>query len=440
MKIKRRCFVRVISFSLALVLALGGFLIKECAYKNKLKQRIELSYKQSLSEFSSLLTDINNDLKKQFYSTSDRMLNLLSSNIYKNTACAKECLERLPVSPDKSENIYKFLSTAGDFSKAVAVSENVQIAQKNKTQLKKLIEFSEKLTSEISDVASSFEDSEKFSDDVDNIMNELSNETEFFSATEDVAQISESVPTLIYDGPFSDHVISSKAKLLENKPKLTKDAALKRAKFFTDEDDLKYIGDENSRTESYIFADDDTTCAITKMGGYCLYIAKETDAENTKVSMSAAIENAKKYLNKTLGLQFKESYYIVNENVATINFAFFENGVTFYSDLIKVGVDLEDGDIVSLEARGFVMNHHNREKYTYKHTKSQAEKTINSELKIKTVNKAVALDDAQNEIYCFEFHCKTETGEDIIVYVKDKDLSEQDIFMIIHTDGGDLVL
>ncbi|MBQ4156313.1 MAG: germination protein YpeB, partial [Clostridia bacterium] len=149
---------------------------------------------------------------------------------------------------------------------------------------------------------------------------------------------------------------------------------------------------------------------------------------------------AKKYLNKTLGLQFKESYYIVNENVATINFAFFENGVTFYSDLIKVGVDLEDGDIVSLEARGFVMNHHNREKYTYKHTKSQAEKTINSELKIKTVNKAVALDDAQNEIYCFEFHCKTETGEDIIVYVKDKDLSEQDIFMIIHTDGGDLVL
>ena len=271
-------------------------------------------------------------------------------------------------------------------------------------------------------------------------MNKISNNTEFFSATEDIAQISESAPTLIYDGPFSDHVISAKPKLLESKPIVSKEEALKRAFVFADEDDLKYIGDETSTTESYIFADDDTTCAITKKGGYCLYMNKETDAENTKVSISVAIENAKKHLNKITGLQFKESYYIVNENVATINFAFYENGITYYSDLIKVGVSLEDGDVVQVEARGFVMNHHNREKYIYKHTESQARKAISDDLRIESVNKALVTDNALNEIYCFEFHCKTQLDEDIIVYVKDKDLSEQDIFMIIHVDGGDLVL
>lgn len=440
MNIKNRCFVRIVSFSVAVVVALCGFILKECDAKNRFKQRLELSYKQSLSEFSSFLNDINNGLKKQLYSSSAQMSTAISTDVYKNTASAKECLSRLPISQENSQNIYKFLATAGDFSKAVAVSKDEETLQKNKKQLKNLIEFSEKFTTKISQTATAFEDSSSFAKDVDNLLKSIAKDTEFSSQTEDISQISSAIPTLIYDGPFSDHVISQKAKLLETGEFVSQTDAKAKAKKIADEDDLKYIGDEKSKTESYIFESDDSVCAITKMGGFCLYMNEQTDPDVSKVSISRAIEIAKKFLFKTYNLNFKESYYIVSENIATINFAYLENDITFYSDLIKVGVDLQDGDVVSLDARGFIMNHHKRQVYKFKHPVEKAQQKISKELSVKSVNKALVVDDALNEIYCFEVHCKTQENEDMLIYIKDSDLSEQNIFLVVHTDGGDLVL
>ncbi len=417
---------------------LGGFALKINVEKNNLKSRIGLGYKQSLSEFSALLQEINFDLKKQLYSSTPAMLSAISSDIYKNTAAAKECLERLPISQQNSENIYKFLATTGDFSRAVAISNTEQI-DKNKSQLKKLIEFSDTLSTEISNTAMQFEDGEMLNQDVDNIMKNLEEKTEFSASTEDIAEIAAGVPTLIYDGPFSDHVLKSRAKLLENKPEISKDEAKRIASKLCDED-LEYCCDEESNTESYIFEDDETVCAITKKGGYCLYMNKGSEDDVAKVSKNECISIAKNTLKKIYGLDFKESYYIISENVITINFAVFEDGITYYSDLIKVGVDLSDGTVVSIEARGFIMNHHKREKYEYMHTQSKASEKIGKELSIKSVNKAVVTDDANNEHYCYEFHTKSSDGGDVLVYIDDKDLSEQSIFIIVHTEGGTLAI
>lgn len=56
----------------------------------------------------------------------------------------------------------------------------------------------------------------------------------------------------------------------------------------------------------------------------------------------------------------KESYYAVYNNVCTINFAYENGGITYYPDLIKVGISLSDGSIYSLEARGYLTNHTER--------------------------------------------------------------------------------
>ena len=440
MKINKRVFVKIISFLSAFALVLGGFALKTNCAKNDLKFRIEQGYKQSLSEFSSLLQEINFDLKKQLYSSSSEMLSALSSDIYKNTAAAKACLERLPITQTNSENIYKFLATAGDFSKAVAVSNGEQV-DKNKMQLKKLIEFSDVLATEISNTAMQFEDGELLNEDVNNIINKLENKTEFSASTEDIAEIASGVPTLIYDGPFSDHVLNTKSKLLENAKEISKQQALEIAKKICKKQELAFCCDEESNTESYIFEDEDSVCAITKRGGYCLYMNETDDIEEPQtVSKEKSISIAKNTLKKVYGLDFKESYYIVSENVITINFAYVQDDVVFYSDLVKVGVDLSDGDVVSIEARGFVMNHHKRQNYTYIHTEKQASEKVSKELAIKSVNRAVVTDDALNEHYCYEFHTISQDGGDVIVYINDKDLSEQNIFIILHTQGGELAI
>lgn len=439
MKIRKRRFVRIISFLTAAIFVLCGCALSQLIQKNNLKERIALGYKQSISEFSSLISEINTDLKKQLYSSSPEMLSALSADIYKNSSAAKECLERLPVSQENTDNIYKFLATAGDFSKAVAVSNTDEVTEENKKQLKKLINFSEKLADGITQAAMDLEESNSLTEDVDNVMDKLENETAFSAITEDISEIAADVPTLIYDGPFSDHINRRQALLLENKQEITKEQALIKAKFYADEDDLKYTCDENSNTESYIFEDEDVVCAVTKKGGYCLYMNKTEVSDSQKITDEQAIAKAKQYLNNITGLNFCESYYIINENIMTVNLAFCENDIIYYSDLIKVGVALDNGEIVSVEARGFIMNHHTGKKYDFKNTEQAAKNVINNELTVNKSQKALITDNALNEIYCYEFKCKASDGGDVIVYINDQTLKEENVFIINHVEGGTLV-
>lgn len=438
MRIKKRCFVRTLSFLFAAVLVMGGFALTEYNRRIYLKGQIENSYKQSLSEFSSLISEINFGLKKQLYSSSPALCSTLSADVYKNSSAAKECLERLPVSPENTENIYKFLATAGDFSRAVSVSDSDGISNDNKKQLKQLINYSEKLNNEISSTALNYEDSDLISEDVNNMMNKIDSKTTFSASAEDINEATGDFPTLIYDGPFSDHISKKEPALLKDEATISKDAALKKAQTYLNEQNLKYTCDENSVTESYIFEGKNSVCAVTKRGGYCLYMNKSQTPKNAYVTTDKAISTAKDYLKKITGLIFKESYYIISENVITINFAYTENEIIFYPDLIKVGINLDNGEVISVEARGFVMNHYNRSPENYTNTAAQAQEVLGNELKVESCFKALIADDALNEMYCYEFKCKTDDSDDIIVYVNQKTLKEENIFILIHTDGGTL--
>lgn len=53
----------------------------------------------------------------------------------------------------------------------------------------------------------------------------------------------------------------------------------------------------------------------------------------------------------------QSSYYEKSGGIATINFAYVQDNVTCYSDLVKVRVALDTGEIVGLETNGYIMNH-----------------------------------------------------------------------------------
>lgn len=69
---------------------------------------------------------------------------------------------------------------------------------------------------------------------------------------------------------------------------------------------------------------------------------------------------------KKLGYQdMRSTYYATDGNICTVNFAYCRDGILYYTDLIKVGVSLRDGSVVSLEARGYITNHHRRNVPTF---------------------------------------------------------------------------
>lgn len=90
-----------------------------------------------------------------------------------------------------------------------------------------------------------------------------------------------------------------------------------------------------------------------------------------------------------LGYSNMEStYYAINNNICTINFAYKTENTTYYADLIKVGVSMDNGKIVSLEAQGYLTNHIKRKGFDCKLTKSEAQSKLSKILKLSIAKNA----------------------------------------------------
>lgn len=55
--------------------------------------------------------------------------------------------------------------------------------------------------------------------------------------------------------------------------------------------------------------------------------------------------------------EFAYRYYSLNNGVLAINYAAVQDGVILYPDLIKIGIAMDDGQLVSFDANGYLMNH-----------------------------------------------------------------------------------
>ena len=86
------------------------------------------------------------------------------------------------------------------------------------------------------------------------------------------------------------------------------------------------------------------------------------------------------------------------------------------------------------------MNHTPRTIQSPVHTSQQAQKVLSSYLTIKSVNRAIIPLDSREEKLCYEFLCKGSQQEEILVYVNADTLQEEQLLIVLKTDGGTLTL
>ena len=135
----------------------------------------------------------------------------------------------------------------------------------------------------------------------------------------------------------------------------------------------------------------------------------------------------------------KETYYIKQDGIITINYAYEQDGVTMYPDLIKVKIALDDGEILGVETTGYLNNHEERDLSNIKITKEQAKERINKTLEISSEGLAVIPTKWQTEVLCYEFKGKID-GTEFLVYINAEDGIEQDILVIKNTPNGVLTM
>ena len=204
-----------------------------------------------------------------------------------------------------------------------------------------------------------------------------------------------------------------------------------------DEGGVVYKTEESGTLPAYVFSYKLYTIAVTKNGGYIAYILNEGTPSEQAITEDNAINVAKDYLNKIGYSDMKESYYTVYNNVCTINFAYCKDNITYYSDLIKVGVSLSDGNIFSLEADGYLVNHTEREVPGFAAEQNGVE--LNSNVEILSASRCLIPKSSGVEVFCNEYHCKNKsTGQEVLIYTDSETGEEEDILLLMYSDNGTL--
>lgn len=438
----KRGYIRLLSYSIAVVAALAGFAIMNMNMATQYKARLENNYQQSLNELSETMDSIETNLTKSVYSNSDKMLYEISSDLYSECNEAKDALSRLPVGQMNLSSTYKFISQAGDYATYIAqkVASGKTISDEEHKNLNTLLSYANQLNESINSMVSVCNNGGLIT--ASNVKNE--NNISVNSLTNDMTTAENAFkdyPTLLYDGPFADAVLNREPEMIKNAESYSREDArdVAASAMGCSVDQVSFETEEEGNIPCYVFTYGQKTVGVTKSGGYAAYMIYGGKITKSTITAKNAVNIAKKYLKKLGFENMKETYYMTDNNICVINFAYTNNNVIYYSDLIKVGVSMNDGKVVSIETEGYLTNH--RERAVFKTTKKQADvqKSISPYLNVLDVKNCIIPKDDGTEAMCYEFHCEsTDTNEEVLIYVNTTTGAEENILLLLYSDGGTL--
>lgn len=443
-KINRRLKVKIISFALALTTALSVWGIVQTVRATNYAKQISVAQQRTISALASYIDTLENDLRKMQYVNTSTMASGLSLSLCKASAGAKSCLSELSAGNTQLNTINKFLSQSSDYVQSLTkrIADGDTLTDKDHDQITKLYGYAKELSEQMSYMEEVMYSGSIDFEDAISTLGQLTDKGDLSISYADTVSDAEDsfsdYPTLIYDGPFADNMLTKESEMLKNEKEITAQEAKKRAAEFSGiaEENLIRQEDENGRIKAYVFYCDGTGIAVTKNGGYLMYMLSDTYAGEEKKTEEEAISIAGKYLEKLGFSSMKDSYYSINDGICTINFAYTLDDVICYADLIKVGVALDSGKIVSADTTGYLMNHKSRNIPQNVISSAAAKKVISSTLTVRSSEMAVIPVNDGSEVYTYEFLCQDKDGNDVLVYINAETGKEADIRLLMYSDGG----
>ncbi len=440
-QVSRRGKIRVRLYASVLILVLFSAFVINAQKASELSRQLNADAERSLSTLEACMSSINTNLTKGLYANTTPMLSSMAISLTRDAASAKNSLSALPLSDTQLDNMLKFLSQVGAFvstlDRKLSLGESITSEERN--QLKQLIDVSQKLLSELDTITQGVEDgSVSFKQAGSTLQKSTDQSMQIGSAFGDAEQTLTDYPTLIYDGPFSDHILNQSPKTLEGKSDISKEKALEIASDFigVDKSTLRFDSETNGVIETYNFFVDSINISVCKKGGAVLYLLGSSNAGESVITPEQAVENAKNFLSAKGYKNMKESYYSTQDGICTVNFAYENEGVICYPDLIKLSVSLETGNIISFDARGYIMNHTDRPPVQSKISADEAKMSVSDYLTVMSSRLAVIPTDYKTEKTAYEFHCKTPDEQEVLVYIDVLTAKEDDILLLLYSDGG----
>lgn len=447
MHLSRRNLVRIISYGLGVLLITMGFAVTYYIQAIKYRRFISNTYQQSFSDLSDYMNVIDTSLQKGIYANTPLQIVELSSEILRSSSAAKNSLSNMPFYASNLGDISKFLSQAGDYINSLAkkVSSGVQLTDEDRATIKKLSDTATVLNTHINALRAELQQGKMKVKELESIIQKNAGTNGPQSLSEEMVKVQDDVqnyPELVYDGPFSEHIDQMEPSLLKGKAEASAADAKKIASDFlgVNVGDLADQPESSGLITTYNFSIGTTYVQVTKTGGFVLYVTNSRVPAAKNISYEQAIAKAHDFLSARGFVNMKESYYYEESNVLVVNFAYVQNGVICYPDLIKVGIALDDGSLISFDGAGYLMSHINTRDITPSLTQEQAAKVVNKSLTITNTRLTIIPTTSKGESLCWEFKTTSPDNKVMLVYVNAKTGMEENILILLQEDNGILTM
>ncbi|NCB30526.1 MAG: germination protein YpeB [Clostridia bacterium] len=410
------------------------------------KNTTESMYRRAYGDLSDNLYDMESTLAKLLAVNTPAQRILLLDEVWRLSGSAVSSMSQIPLSHVDTEQLNQFVVRVGDYAHALTKKaiQGVDVSDQDAKSLTELRDACRKLAEQTAQRLES-----------GSIPLAAMTADGYYTQTEDPAgagdnaQNNEGIsefPTLIYDGPFSESAEKVQPRGLSGQ-EVSEEQAKQIAEGIAGTG-MNADGLSETSIPAYGFSYSDETGAwtevqVTKQGGKLLWYMKPAsgNAEGKPEQSEAARyrDTALKKLQELGYAGMKATYAQYYGGAALINCAATQGNVILYSDLVKVWVDRETLEVIGLDARNYLFSHVERQLGEPAIPLEEAEAKISPKLEIGSREMALIPITPETEKLCYEFKCTL--GEDsYIIYINAQDGSEEQVFRIIDSEDGTLVI
>ena len=442
----------IIAAIVVFIVVVGGLISVIVNNKNETKTASQNTYNMAFYEVVDYVQNVETYLAKSLISSTPEHGAETLTNVWREANLAQAYLSQLPIESQELANTEKFLNQVSDYSYSLSRKNiyNESLSDEDLKNLKDLHNYSVELENTLNQLSDDINSGRIKWDELTNKGTTAFAQQVSTSSMDGFSNLEENFHQysgLIYDGAFSEHLTNGEKKGLTGDD-IDEDIAKQKAIDFIGKDNVQNIESlgfsENATIPEYNFSvktnsEDSISISISKKGGHIVYMNSNRDVNSEIISQEEANVKGKEFLNNHGVMNMKETYYLKQDGIVTINYAYVQNDVVVYSDLIKVKVALDNGEVLGIETTGYLNNHTQRDTSNVKISKESAKKTLNKDLQIASDGLAIIPTEFKTEILCYEFKGKVDDKE-FLVYINAENGREEDILIITNTPNGTLTM
>ena len=419
-------------------LALGSMLTYGWINMDGMTADMATIHTESMYELNSIVDNLDTNLAKaRVANTRNEQVKLLS-NVAIESEMAETLLERLPVDTQFTQNVTSFVNKMGDSAQSMlySVASGKKLTDSQIATIEHMYKTNLQLKQSINELTANCTGKEMLKamrGKKDNLML-----VSFGEMENNVVE----TPKEIHDGPFAENIKKVSAKNLAGLEEITCAQAEKlAAKYFESYNisDVKCTGEVTAESLTCYNVtmqtkDGEMSAQLSKQGGKVVEFNSYKDCNDKNFSVERCVDIAQDFL-KALGFKnMKAVWTSENGTTCNLNFAYEQNGVVIYPDMVKVKVCEERGIVTGMEGLAYVLNHTQRELGSAKISKSDAKAVLNGGFEAEG-SRLCLIPVGGGEVLCYEFY-GAYGGNDYYIYVDAATGNEVEVFTVIGTAQG----